>query len=364
MRHERPDGELVAATLGGDRPAFEHLLDRHVDRVRLLACRMLGPQDAEDVVQEALLQAFLGLDRLRDPERFGSWLYGITLNLARMRLRRRDPLPLDAGLVEGAAADGKTALGAVREALDVLPRGEREAVLLHYVEGLAQHEVASLVGEQPGTVRVRLHRARRRLREQLAEFAPTTYREAEAMIEVGVESVVVLMGGENGDATELVGDRRIVMLKEQRGERRLPIWVGPPEGDALALQLGGEAMPRPMTPDLLAKVLEAAGATVERVAVNSLREETFYATIVLATAGGTKEVDARPSDALNLALRVSAPIYVAHDVMAKSAFTGDVDAKLKEEEALFGLDPAPAGTWSSLTPELVKSLHPPPPKRK
>ena len=73
MQNEPGDGELVAATLGGDRTAFEALLDRHVDRVRLLASRMLQPQDAEDVVQEALLQAFLGLDRLRNPERFGSW---------------------------------------------------------------------------------------------------------------------------------------------------------------------------------------------------------------------------------------------------------------------------------------------------
>jgi uncharacterized protein len=359
MQNEPGDGELVAATLGGDRTAFEGLLDRHVDGVRLLASRMLRPQDAEDVVQEALLQAFLGLDRLRNPERFGSWLYGITLNLARMRLRRRDPLPLDAGALEEPVADGEAELDAVREALDVLPRREREAVLLHYVEGLAQHEVATLVGERPGTVRVRLHRARRRLRGHLAEFAPMTYKEA-AMIEVGVEDVVVRMSGENGVVEEIVGDRRIVLLKEQGGERRLPIWVGPPEGDALALQLGGEAMPRPMTPDLLAKVLEAAGATVQRVAVNSLREETFYATIVLATGDGTKEVDARPSDALNLALRVSAPIYVADDVMEKSAFTGDVNEKLDVEAASYGVEPEPPGNWRSLTPELVKSLHSPP----
>lgn len=360
MHKERPDGELVAATLGGDRSAFETLLDRHVDRVRLLAARMLRPQDAEDVVQEALLQAFLSLDRLRNPERFGSWLYGITLNLARMRLRRRDPLPLDADSVEAPVQDGETALDGVREALEVLPRREREAVLLHYVEGLAPREVASLVGERPGTVRVRLHRARRRLRGHLAEFAPTTYKEA-AMIEVGVEDVVVRMGGENGDASEIVGETRIVLLKEQGGERRLPIWVGAPEAAALAMQLGGEAMPRPMTSDLLAKALEAAGASVERVAVNSLREETFYATIVLATGSGTKEVDARPSDALNLALRVDAPIYVADDVMAKSAFTGDVDEKLNEEAASREADPP--GHWRSLTPELVKALHPPPQRK-
>ena len=361
MHKGRPDGELVAATLGGDRSAFEALLDRHVDRVRQLAARMLRPQDAEDVIQEALLQAFLGLDRLRNPERFGSWLYGITLNLARMRLRRRDPLFLDAGAVEAPAPDGEETLDAVRDALEVLPRREREAVLLHYVEGLAPHEVASLVGERPGTVRVRLHRARRRLRGHLAEFAPTN-KEA-AMIEVVVEDVVVRMDGEYGDASEIVGETRVVVLKEQGGERRLPIWVGAPEAAALALQLGGEAMPRPMTSDLLAKVIEAAGSSVERVAVNSLRKETFYATIVLATGSGTKEVDARPSDALNLALRVDAPIYVADDVMEKSAFTGEVNEKLDQEAASLGLESEPSGNWRSLTPELVKSLYPPPRKR-
>src|SRR5687767_1360989 len=125
MSTERRDGELVAATLGGERSAFQALLDRHVDRVRLLAGRMLGPEDAEDVVQEALLQAFLGLERLRDPERFGSWLYGITLNLARMRLRRRDPLPLAVDALERPAVDGDPGLEAVREALDVLPPRER-----------------------------------------------------------------------------------------------------------------------------------------------------------------------------------------------------------------------------------------------
>ncbi|MGH2922024.1 MAG: bifunctional nuclease domain-containing protein [Gaiellaceae bacterium] len=359
MSPQRPDSELVAATLGGERSAFEELLDRHVDRVRLLAGRMLRPEDAEDVVQEALLQAFLGLERLRDPERFGSWLYGITLNLARMRLRRRDPLFLEVNLLEQPTTDGETALEAVRDALDVLPPREREAVVLHYVEGLDTQEVASLLGTRPGTVRVRLHRARRRLRRDLAELAPSTDKEAE-MIEVGVEDVVVRMSGENGDPSGVIGDARIVLLKEVDGERRLPIWIGSPEGAALALQLGGEAMPRPMTPDLLAKIIEAAGATVERVAVNTLLEETFYATIVLATGSGTKEVDARPSDALNLALRVSAPIYVSADLMEKSAFTGDVDTSLKKEEGRFGVESSPPGDWRSLTPELVKSMLPPP----
>jgi RNA polymerase sigma factor (sigma-70 family) len=351
----RRDAELVAATLAGERAAFEELLGRHAGRVRQLARRMLRPEDAEDVVQEALLQAFLGLERLRDPERFGSWLYGITLNLARMRLRRRDPPPFEADVAQGPVSNGE-ALEAVRDALDVLPPREREAVVLHYVEGLNTEEVAALLGARPGTVRVRLHRARRRLRRDLAALAPLTAKEAQ-MIEVTVEDVVLRTDGDEA------GDSRVVLLKEADGERRVPIWVGSPEAAALALHLGGEAMPRPMTADLLAKVIAATGAAVERVEINALREETFYATVVLATGDGTKDVDARPSDALNLALRVDAPILVTEELMVASAMPGGIDL-LDDEMERRGLDPVPPGEWRSLTPALVKSMLPPWPQRK
>jgi uncharacterized protein len=351
----RPDAELVAAALAGERTAFEELLGRHAGHVRQLAGRMLRPEDAEDVVQEALLQAFLGLERLRNPERFGSWLYGITLNLARMRLRRRDPLPLDADAVAEPAPNGE-ALEAVRGALDVLPPREREAVVLHYVEGLNTQEVAALLGARPGTVRVRLHRARRRLRRDLAALAPASPKEAQ-MIEVTVEDVVLRTKGDE------VVDSRVVLLKEAGGERRVPIWVGSPEAAALVLHLGGEAMPRPMTADLLAKVIAVTGAAVERVEINALREETFYATVVLATGDGTKEVDARPSDALNLALRVDAPILVTEELMDASGMPGGIEL-LDDEMERHGLDPAAPGEWRSLTPELVKSMLPPWPKRK
>jgi bifunctional DNase/RNase len=138
---------------------------------------------------------------------------------------------------------------------------------------------------------------------------------------------------------------------------------GCPEAAALALHLGGEAMPRPMTADLLAKVIAATDAAVERVEINALREETFYATVVLATGNGTKEVDARPSDALNLALRVEAPILVTEELMDASGMAGGIE-QLDDELDRFGLESVPPGEWRSLTPELVKSMLPPWPKRK
>jgi RNA polymerase sigma factor (sigma-70 family) len=354
---KQTDSELVAAARGGDRLAFEVLLDRHDRVVRAVVRRLLGEDEGEDVVQEAFLQAYLGLDRLRQPARFGSWLCAIAVNLAKMRLRSRRAV-LSASTDGPAGIDLETVEVSelVHAALEVLPAPEREALLLTYVDGLTSLEVASLTGERPGTVRVRLHRARGRMRELLRPLKEVT------VVEVTLEDVVVRVGEGNGEPRPAGESRRIVLLKEKGGERVLPIWIGEPEAAALALELGGEAMPRPMTADLMAKLIGAAGASVERVTVNSLREETFYATIALETGAGSQEVDARPSDALNLAVRVGAPIFV-DDAVMDHAFTGDLEEKVREEEARRGIEPEP-GEWRSFSPEMVKALYPPPPKQK
>ena len=358
---KRTDSELVAAVRAGDRAGFAELLDRHQGGVRAVTRRLLGESEAEDIAQEAFLQAYLGLHRLRDPSRFGAWLTAIAVNLAKMRLReRRVVVPFEEPA--DGARDSAEISDLVGSALDVLPRHEREAVLLYYVEGLSSAEVAARTGERPGTVRVRLHRARGRLRSRLEALIPQAGKET-TMVEVNVHDVVARTATRNGGEPEVVGERRIALLKETSGERILPIWIGPPEGDALALQLGGEAMPRPLTADLMAKLLEAAAARVERVAINSLRENTFYATIVLTTARGEQEVDARPSDALNLAVRVGARIFVDNAVM-EHAFTGDLEQKVREEQDRLGLEAEGEGDWQSLSAEMVKAMHPPFPKEK
>jgi RNA polymerase sigma factor (sigma-70 family) len=358
---ERTDSELVAAVRSGDRAAFGVLLDRHERAVRNVVWRLLGENEAEDIAQEAFLQAYLGLDRLRDPARFGAWLCAIAVNLAKMRLRERRLLvPLEDYPDRDGGVDSAELAVLVASALETLPRHEREAVLLSYA-GLSSPEVAALVGERPGTVRVRLHRARGRLRARLGALIPQAGKETK-MVEVVVHDVVARTTTENGGEPQIVGDIRIVLLQEKEGERVLPIWIGRPEGDALALELGGEATPRPMTADLMAKLLEAAGARVESVAVNSLREDTFYGTILLVTGSGKQEVDARPSDALNLAARVKAPILVDEAVM-EHAFTGDLEEKVREEQARRGVEEQ-EGEWRSLSPEMVKALYPAFPKRK
>jgi uncharacterized protein len=218
---------------------------------------------------------------------------------------------------------------------------------MHYVVGLSGREIAELVGRSPGAVRVQLHRARERLRDVLP--APSPSRKEQTMIEMTVDDVLAQF------ADERPGDSRVILLREKEGGRLLPIWVGPPEGDALALHLGSELPLRPLTIDLAARLIEVAGARVERVVVSRLHENVFYASIAL----GSSEVDARPSDALNLAVRVGVPIFVEEDVLAEASIEpgGDVSARVDEQaERHFGSD-RPTGEWRSLSAGLVKELY-------
>lgn len=364
MNDTRSDSALAAAALVGERDAFGVLVDRHASRVRAMARRMLASsEEAEDITQEALLNAYLGLARLRDPARFGSWLCGIAVNLAKMRLRQRRDQPVSD--LRQFAVDGGTeafeTLQAVRDAIALLPLHERRAVLMHYLEGLSCEEIAVLIGQPAATVRVRLHRARHRLRERLAPMAPRVQqrrKEADVMVEVQVEDVVVRMltGGQD-EGRRLANERlRVVLLRERDGERVLPIWVGAPEGDALAYQLGGQATPRPLTVDLTIRLLEAAGARIDRVVISSLREKTFYATIVLSHSSERHELDGRPSDAINLALRCDAPIYVDEQVM-EHAGKGELPELLDRDtdELGYAAETGPA-EWRPLSLDVVRSL--------
>jgi uncharacterized protein len=107
----------------------------------------------------------------------------------------------------------------------------------------------------------------------------------------------------------------IVVLRDRDGQKVLPIWVGVFEANAIALQIENISTPRPMTHDLLRNLIGDLNATVERIVISDLRENTFYALIYLATAGDVVAIDARPSDAIALALRTQAPILVEEHVI-------------------------------------------------
>lgn len=116
------------------------------------------------------------------------------------------------------------------------------------------------------------------------------------------------------------GGAYAILLKEVDGIRRLPIIIGAFEAQAIALEIEGIKPPRPLTHDLLKQLIDNLGATVLEIIVDELRENTFYAKIILDVSGLTNEIDARPSDAIALAVRADAPIFVSDSVMETAAF--------------------------------------------
>ena len=140
----------------------------------------------------------------------------------------------------------------------------------------------------------------------------------------------------------------IVILRDKVGERVLPIWVGIFEANAIALQIENIATPRPMTHDLLRNVISDLNGRVEKIVVTDLKEATFFALIYLTVGSETVAVDARPSDALALALRTQAPIFVEEHVI-DSAKTVDLSQEPASADRLQkwleSLDPEELGKY-------------------
>ena len=133
------------------------------------------------------------------------------------------------------------------------------------------------------------------------------------MIEMTIDSIRV----------SLMNYQRVVILKEKMSDRYLPIWIGPAEADAIAVKLQGVAVPRPLTHDLLRSVIDSLGAVVNSIIVNELKNDTFYAKVLLDVDGKQIEVDSRPSDALALAVRADVPIYADESVLDKAGILLD-----------------------------------------
>jgi len=137
------------------------------------------------------------------------------------------------------------------------------------------------------------------------------------LIEMTVESVRVHM----------LSSRHVVILKDTERERYLPIWIGPWEASAIAMKLQGLAPDRPLTHDLFASVLQELEVRVDRVIIATLAEETYHALLILEQGGRTVEVDARPSDALALAVRAGGRIFASEAVLEQAALGGDAGAE-------------------------------------
>jgi RNA polymerase sigma factor (sigma-70 family) len=299
-----------------DREALAELLLRHWRTAAFLAGRVLGsPELGCDAAQEAAVAAMTNLDRLRTPASFGAWFCGIALNVARRWRRQLNAeipavMPEQASMLPGPAEAAEIAdvAGRVRAAIDQLPAGQREAVLLFYLQGLSHLDVAAELGISRGAVKARLHQGRAALAARLAPLIDS--REDQ---DVTTDDTVQWVDAEVSEIRRTQADdpaerKHIMILTERAGDRWLPIWIGPTEATALALTLEAAETPRPFTyPACSADMVAAAGSGITEVRITKLEAPIFYAAVVVRAPDGLREVDARPSDAVNLALCPARP---------------------------------------------------------
>jgi bifunctional DNase/RNase len=141
------------------------------------------------------------------------------------------------------------------------------------------------------------------------------------MIEVTIDSIRV----------SLMSQHRVVVLKEADTERYLAIWIGPDTAEAIHMHLQKVAVARPMTHDLMKNIVSVMNARISHVVINELRNDVFYALIVLDVNGQSYEIDSRPSDALALAVRSNAKLFVAESVMEQASIVPETGIEIEEE---------------------------------
>ena len=365
---ERSDAELVALARSGDRRAFGDLVERHQAMAKRVARGVVAIEDvARELANEAMLQAYLSLDRLRDAGRFESWLYGIVVNVCRRYLRDRktdffsiesmmgglrfEALPF-AGLDPDPqeVAEAQELHEVVLRSVDELSPRNRAATLLFYYEHLSVREIAATLGVSVAAVKGRLHKSRGRLRELLLPavadlgYAGTDTERRREMVEVTIADIV-----QSGTFPQFV-----VVLFDEAGRRILPIWMGPQEGSYIAVYLSNQESPRPLTPKFMADVLTAVGGELDEVRIEEIKDDTFFAVAKVRNGDTVREVDARPSDALALAAIKGSPIYVADEVMDKAGKEipedlGDRQPKGKGIEAIAEM----SKSWSGPKHDLI-----------
>jgi RNA polymerase sigma factor (sigma-70 family) len=339
------------------------LVERYQLRLRrVLAAVLSHPAEVDDVAQEAFLEAYLSLDKLRQPERFRAWLCGIGLNLAKMRLRRMKwlvdldtavslPAPQPTPEQMAEQHEGEQRLYA---AISDLSPAEREALLLVYRDGFSHQETAVQLGISLSAVKVRVHRGRNRLRSALT---PVEVH----MLEVAIHDILTIKVDPNADLPDdeavetmekaeldalwrSLNEHRIVILKEKMQDRYLPIWIGPSEADLLLFKLQEKELKRPLVFDLTRTLMDLGSLTLEKVAVSRLHEQVFYGSLTIRKNGTTHEVDCRPSDAINLAVRQDVPMFVAAEVMEQAG-------ELPNESGMYrfkGSKARAVASWQSL----------------
>jgi RNA polymerase sigma factor (sigma-70 family) len=326
-----PDGDLVRLARDGDPAAFRLLVERHLPMARARAARLCPqPDDADDAVQDAFLQAFIALDRLRDPDRFAGWLSGILANVCRAQ-RRRAPLtllgdwpenlhPASAGSLP--SAEDLDRADVLSRAVAGLPPGQRQAVTLFYYADQPAGQVAAT----PGAAKASLHKASRRLREHITAHRPDLIPAVSRRIPMTAVRIAHAdpWPGRTPDGRMTIS-HVLVVLADDAGHRALPVRLRVPY-DKLwrLLSRPGDLNEEDLLDDdhaeeTTGRLLQEAGVTLTGVTVTDLGPGVTATRIDIAGPGGTRPVTASLADGLTLAVITGAPLAVDDPVMDRLA---------------------------------------------
>jgi RNA polymerase sigma-70 factor (ECF subfamily) len=321
-----PDGDLVQLARDGDPAAFRLLVERHLPMARARAARLCPqPDDADDAVQDAFLQAFIALDRLRDPDRFAGWLGGIVANVCRAQHRRAQLTllgdwpenlhPASAGNLPSAEdLDRAEVLG---RAVADLPPGQRHAVAKFYYADQPAGQIAAT----PGAAKASLHKARRRLREYITAHRPDLIPAASRRTPVTAVRIAHI-----DRRLARTPDGKISMLvifADDAGHRALPVRLPARDGALWRLL----ARPEDYNPEhsyddageMTDRLLRAAGIAVTAVTLTELGPGVTATRIGLGTPAGTQQVTTSLADGLALAIITGAPLAAEDSMMDRLA---------------------------------------------
>jgi len=343
---EQPDARLVEQTLLDNKEAFTVLVERYQLMSLCIVKRYVANEEvARELVQEALLQAYLSLHQLRDGTRFKNWFYGITLNICRNWLRQQK----NSAVLYAMAQEVDQALSSdpeevlveqelrhiVSEAIAILTPGNREVAQLFYYEDLGLQEIARQKNLSRAAVKNRLYKSR----EQLRVYLQTQYPElATRMVRANRRrktTMIPMTVAKVHDSDKLKLPFTLVVLVDEQKARAIPFRYqnqlecgpyGPVRKNAVA---------EPLTMDFIVNIIQGLGGTIEEIEIDTLQEEIIYARLRLRGRKGERStINTRLDDVLPMAIRLNAPILIAEELMERSgislAETGESREQLLE----------------------------------
>ncbi len=359
--------ELVLAARSGNKAAFGRLVEQHLSMVHHIAKRLVENQElAWELAQDAFLQAYLSLAKLREPASFQPWLHSIVRNVCRSHLRNQQHITYSweafsgesqlPAMLHPSAGDPQSTWEIaernhqIQTALATLSAKNRSVLWLFYFEQLSIAEIAAQLDVSVNAVKGRLHQSRKQLRVQLASLVEP----------VDHPMYVAIAAKERNKGMSKITDLRLLphesagynlYLFDTTSARVLQMFIGPDEGWQIQQYLAHTASLQLPSYNYSNTILNAIGVQLHSVRIERLQQFLFYAIVQLQHGEQNLEVEARPGDAIINALHAGSPIYVSNTVMASNGLSLpqpiDIDKWLYTEADAFVNVQQRTSVWSA-----------------